>query len=657
MKKLKTYKITIFLTVAAILAVYIFLSVLEKRTTVSDLVFAGLFALVVIVIFLLFDQWNHDNSRAIEERLSSNTRGALETGEVGVLLYNEDYVITYLSSLFKKRHLDRVGDKLLQWLPELQELISGSSEQAIVVINDEKYRVSKSGADSSTLFFKDISHEYNLEKKLKDNSAVLGFVSFDNYDESIMSEDDINYFNTNIKALLIEYFRNYGIVFRTTRSNQIQLVLNRSQFEQLRNDHFSVLRSVRREAKSGNLDITISMSFALGSEDLVELDSIALELLELAQTRGGDQVVTREVGKEAVFYGGSSEAKEKQSKIKVRVTANTLRHLILESSNVIICGHRDADADCVGSALCVSLIARILGKQSYVILKSGGVDPMIQEVVNSYNSELVPKHTFVSEDEAMDFYNRDSLVVMVDHHDPAQSNGQNLLKTAEKIVIIDHHRRKADIDVEAMLMYVEAGSSSATELCFEFLPYISRRIPLSAYEANIMFLGIMIDTNRFRVRTGARTFDVCRLLRQYGADPGICDELAQEPFERFMQRTRIMTEAVQYRPGVIVAELESGDFSRSIVSQACDSLIQTRGVEAGFVIANCGEYVIVSARSKGRVNVQVILEKMNGGGHMTAAGLQRMNSSVADVAAELREHIDEYFTEKERVENESNITE
>jgi len=394
----------------------------------------------------------------------------------------------------------------------------------------------------------------------------------------------------------------------------------------------------------------------MGSENIAELDEMAFSLLELAQTRGGDQIVVQEVGKEATYYGGSTEAKEKQSKVRVRVIANALRQLINESSNVIIVGHRDADADCVGAAIALSAVCRGLNKEASIVTYSGGVEPMIADVLKRYQKALNVRHDFVNENEALSLLENETLVIMVDHNSLDQTSAPGILKQAKHIAIIDHHRRKADLDVDASLMYIEASASSSVELVGEFFAYLPRKISLTNEEVNIMYLGILIDTNHFRGRTGGRTFDVARTLRQMGADPVLCDEFAQEPFDKVLMRNRLIAGAFRYNDNVILSCIEEGIYPRSIASQAADSLLQMREIDAAFVICNSdGGDVLLSARSNGKINVQLISEKMNGGGHLSAAGLQRKNSSVKELKEELIEVLNNYFIDKEQVEDESDI--
>lgn len=608
------------------------------------------FALVILLVgtFILlamyfgFNKYHNLFTSNIESSLNSSVTDALKEGNVGILVYNEDYEITWLSNMFNEKEHNQTGEKLLDWLPELQDLVSGKAEKATVVINDDKYSVTKKD-DAYVLFFNDITKEYDLSNKLEETAPVLGLVNFDNFDELSLSEDEIAFVNTYIKAPVMEYFRDYGAVYKTLRNNRLQLILNYQIYQKLLDDRFSILNKVRKEAKTGEVDVTLSASFAYGSESLEELDDAASSLLEVAQTRGGDQVVVKELGKDAVFYGGSSEAREKQNKTKVRVFANTLRKMIEESSNVIIIGHKDADADCVGASLAISLVAKNLDKEAYILLKTESIEPMIKEVLSKYD-DLSDRHNFVNRQEALAKMDDNTLVVMVDHHSKINSNGADILEKAKKIAIIDHHRRRADLDVDASFMYVEAGASSTVELMVEMFPYFVKNIDMEKEEANIMYIGLLIDTNHFRNRTDTRTFDVAKYIKQYGVDSIECEELMEEPYEMFKKRNEIINYGKRYTDNIMIANCVKGTYPRSIASQAVDRMTEIKEIEAAFVICKLlnGDLAI-SARSNGKINVQLIIEKLGGGGHMTAAGLQIKDGNQEELYKQLTEAIDSYL--------------
>ncbi len=640
----------LFTSVGVILALFV-LGVFFKQDITLSIVITCAFIACIAVMLYSIEQMRSDSNKEIENSLELSYKEVLNHGDIGIITYNENFEITFMSDFFEKRNMEHIGEKILNWLPELQDMLANEGNIQTVIINEEKFLVRKI-ANAFVLIFKNITEEYDLDKRLDDEALVLGLLNYDNYDELTMSEDELSYINANIKVPVIDYFRGFNVVYKTLKNNRLLLIMHEETFEKIRADRFSILSKVRKVSKEGNVDVTISMAFATGSNNLDELDESVESLMDLAQTRGGDQVVVKEAGNDATFYGGTTEAREKQSKTKVRVTANTLKDLIEKSSNVIIVGHRDMDADCIGSAMCMANISMSLDKKTYIITKTGGIEPMINEVMVKYAKQLEGKHTFVSETEAIDVCDDDSLIIMVDHHSAAQSNGSNLLKQAKRIIIIDHHRRKADLDVTALMMYIEAAASSATEITVEFLPYFSKNIEIEPEEANIMYLGILIDTDHFRVRTGSRTFDVAKQLRRYGADPMVCDDLSQDSYYAVLQKSKILNSGKIYGSKIIVAPTYEGQFSRTIASQASDILVKSKGIEAAFVICNNEkDEVIVSARSKGKINVQVIMEKMHGGGHMTAAGLQVSDTSVSKIENELLKVLDEYF---EGEKNESN---
>ena len=604
------------------------------------------YSFLIVLVFYFLNKWQADSDDYIESQLDSGINDAMKLANVGIVVYNDSFEVNWMSALFNDRGIDCRKEKVLTWIPELQDLISGNTDETTIVLDSYKYIVTKK-ANANVLLFKDITVEYDLKRKYEDDAVVFGLLNFDNYDEAAEIEDDITTINTDIKLPVIEYLKKYNVIYKTLRNNRMFLILNESIYKQLSDDRFSIINVVRRESKKLDIPITLSMAFARGSDDFRVLDEMVSNLIELAQTRGGDQVVVRKVNEEAKFFGGSSEAREKSSKVRVRVMANTIKDLIHRSGNVIIVGHLDMDADCVGSALCVSSIAQSFNKDTCIVSKTGGIEAMINDVLNKYRSELETKHKFVTINEALNRINDDTLVVMVDHHMAAQSNGMELLKTAKRVVILDHHRRKADLDINPMIVYIEASASSTTELVAEFLPYMTR-VNLTAIEANIMYLGMLIDTNRFRVRTGARTFDVARMLRQYGADPSLVEELNEEPYEMIQKRSMIVNSAKKYGDTVLISTIDSGVFPRSIISQASDTLLQTRGIKGVFVIAHTSkDEVAISARSKGGFNVQVIMEKMNGGGHMTAAGMQDKDRTPKELEIELIEVLKEYLKGEE----------
>lgn len=609
----------------------------------------------IIIIFYNVEKILKEKTQTIENNIETNIKEAIDYAQVGILVYNDDFQITFQSTFFKEHNIIRVGEKLFSWLPEIQNLINGEVDKVEVVINQYKFDVVKK-SNAQVLFFKDITKRYDIQKAYEEEKIVLGFLNYDNFDEVYeFSEDELLAFNY-LQQSIYEYLKKFKIVFKQVRNNRLLLIMNEDSYNRLLNDRFSILNIVRKQAQDDDLLITLSISIARGSSNLLELDELATELLELAQSRGGDQAVIRKVGEEIKYFGGSSEAREKQSKVKVRVTAHTLKDLITKASNVIIVGHLEADADCVGASIVMSKIASKFNREVYVLNKSGGVEAISANVLKKYEKELIKNHNFVSQNEALNHLNDDSLVIMVDHHLKDISGGKEVLNRAKKVVVIDHHRRRYDLDLNTILVYIESSASSTVELVTEFIPYTLKRSELTPIEANIAYLGVLIDTNRFRKRTGSRTYDVMSMLRRFGADPVICDELNQEPLEHLVSKSKIINNAINAFEGVVISCYEEKPYvSRSVMSQASDEIVQSKDVNAAFVVAKISDSeVAISARSNGVFNVQVVMEKMNGGGHMSAAGLQRKDTSIKEVRDELVVVIQEYLKENH---NESNNVE
>ena len=644
-------RILIIVTIVEALLLFFFRAGLDRMILPAVII---LIIQVAAFVYLTerFESLMEEQAIGVREELGATAEKAYLFGEIGLLMYDDDYVITKMSELFEQRGLNHVGTKVLSWLPEVDPLISGEGDTAIVQLDEKMYEICRS-EDEPVLIFRDITAQHNAILSYDEERPVIGIAVLDNYDEVTQYEDDASLSNINaaVRTPLTDYFRERGILLKRISNSRYFMVLNEKMFSDLAADHFSILNTIRRSAAKQDVAITLSMAFARGSERLGELDEIAVKLIDLAQSRGGDQVVVQQAGGEVKYFGGSSEAAEKRSRVRVRVMANTFRELISRSSNVIICGHRNMDFDCVGSAIGVARAAAALNKQVCIIGKTGGIEEKLSKVMAENAEELAQEVRFVTESEAINQLQPNTLTVMVDHHNIKQSNGSKLLESASKVAIIDHHRRSTDMGVQPVLVYIEAGASSACELITEMLPYISSRVEISELAANIMLAGMTIDTNRFHVRTGARTFEAAAALRKLGADPMQVDEYLKDTYDERTLKASCMSKAKRYNNAVITVPYKDGVLTRSLMSQVADLMLEIKGVDAVFVIADDTEgETAISARSNGKVNVQMIMEAIGGGGHMTAAAMQRKRCDIDDLERELLAQVDQYFKE---VRNES----
>ena len=414
-----------------------------------------LVAEVIVVYSVIFSRRRRIEMTRINalNLISSAEQEAFAFGKLGLVTYDDNYIITSMSDLFIGQRDGRVGKKLLAWLPEADDLVSGKADKTTVVLDDHNYEIMRKEG-SPILIFRDITELTGYQKKFEEGQLVLGLINFDNYEESTHYEDEaeVASINSAVRTPLVDYAKEYGIVLRRINNYRYLMILNEQIFARLVQDRFSVVNKVRKAAQNMDVAITLTMAFARGTSNYIELDEMAVQLLELASSRGGDQVAVRKAGEDVKYYGGSSEAQEKRSRVRVRIIAHTLRDLIQKSSNVIICGHKEADFDCMGAAIGLARIVECYHKPVSIIAKTGGIESKLSEVLKDNKKQISERVRFVTESEAYNQLQDNTLVLMVDHNNIKQSNGTQVLENANKIAIIDHHRRGADFGVSPVLV-------------------------------------------------------------------------------------------------------------------------------------------------------------------------------------------------------------
>ncbi len=653
-QKVNGIKRIVIIAIVIQLIALLFLWLGLKKDVLVPLIMLVIEGAIAFYIIETYGNALEDQSIGVKKILGSTAEEAYLTGGVGLVMYDDDYVITWMSDLFAQRNINRIGHRILTWLPEADDLIAGRADTTIVPLDDKIYEISRK-SDAPVIIFRDITDEKYYQGKYEQEQLVLGLASFDNYEESTQYADeaDVSSINTAVRTPVNEYCLKHGIVGRRLNHSRYLLVLNERIFQELVEDRFSVLNTVRKAAQNMDVSITLSMAFARGSSDILELDEMASNLMDLATTRGGDQVAVQSVGEEVKYFGGSREATEKRSRVRVRVISHAMRDLVMNASNVIICGHKNADFDCIGSAICLSQMVKALHKPVSIIAKTGGIEEKIAAVLKEKEAELEEEVNFITESEALNQLQDNTLVIVTDHHNITQSNGAKVLAEANKIMVIDHHRRSTDMGFKPVLVYIEAGASSTCELVTEMMPYVARKTDLSEIDATIMLTGMIIDTQNWRVRTGARTYEAASALRKIGADPQAANNYLKDTFEEFALKNRVLSTSERYDHGIVIAPVEDKELTRSLLSQMADSLLSIQGVNAAFVIANSEDQTCISARSNGKINVQVLMESMGGGGHLTSAATQRDKMDISALKQELIVAINKYFEEEQPDESDS----
>lgn len=657
MERLENFKVQVGIIIIAQIIALIVLY-LAEFTQIAIALAIFLIINIALIIWIMYryqdDKVNRDID--ISRILGTDAKDALVFGEVGIITYDEQYIVTWINDFMELRNIDIRGKKVTSWISNINELFTGEADTIIGRDGDYIYEVTRK-ENGQVMYVRDVTQLATVREAYDREQIVIGLLQLDNYMEIQQYEDEAKMalINTNLRQPLIHWATSYGMFIRRLRSDRYLVMLNEEIFSSVMKDRFPILTQIRQAADDIDVSITLSMAFARGTSDYALMDTMVNDLLELAQSRGGDQVAVKRFGENVKYFGGNSEAQEKRSKVRVRVIAQAIKEAITDADRVFIVGHKIMDFDCMGSALCVDRICNAYGKKSFIVSQSGGIEEQLSNALDVYHDKLVERHNFISDNEALRLLKANDLVIAVDHNSPDQCGAPLVLEASEKVMVIDHHRRSENFMDSPLLVYIESSASSVSELVTELLPYQSNKVDLSLEEATLMYLGILVDTNRFKMRTGSRTFEAAAQLKKLNVDPIEAENMLKETFEDFEAKTNILKFAKAYKKNIIISAVnDTNIITRTLMSQSADALLNVKGIDASFVIAKTSENAVaISARSKGIINVQVIMEKMNGGGHFTAAALQRENSSVDELCEELKKTVDEYLQEEEQ-QHESN---
>ena len=567
-----------------------------------------------------------------------------------VLWSNESFLqLTGMrENLFDNRLEDTLPGFPAQWLLE------GKSECPETVVNNRHFRVfgslthpsGRSGARGllALTYWMDVTEQDELRKKSEENRPIVAVLMLDNYEElmkagteaarsSVLAQIDekISAWVSGTQGLLCKYDR-----------NRYLLLLTEKHYNTLLEGKFSVLDAVRSVVTEDGVAATLSIGVGKDADDYETLFKNAGLSIEMALSRGGDQVVVRN-RLDFEFYGGKTKSTEKRTKVKSRVMANALGELISDASQVFIMGHKHADFDAVGAAAGVCCIARKRGKKAQIVIDmdDNAAGPILKRLA------ALPeyKDAFISGSDAFIKAQPGALLVVVDTNRPDFVESEQLLDTCNRVAVIDHHRRAASYIESAALNFHEPYASSASELVSELLQYLIDPGDLLRAEAEALFAGIVLDTKNFTMRTGSRTFETAAFLRKAGADTALVHKFFQHDLRDTVTKMQIIQGAQTYRGSMAIA-LTDRPVGRAIAGQAADEMLNIAGIEASFVLFPEAGQAYLSARSGSNVNVQVISEMLGGGGNATTAGAQFPGKTTEDVLPLLKETIDNYFDDE-----------
>ncbi len=526
-------------------------------------------------------------------------------------------------------------------------LAADSGEKNLTILrNDKIFRISVSRIEEAdgymAVYFHDITNLENLKKLYNAEKICIALVHVDNLDELLKNTEEEN--GMALNSIIDKTIRQWGSRLAASvvkyKEDMYFFAMENAYCEKLIENKFAILDDVREIETEGDLPVTISIGIGAGGKTLAQTDQYAKDALDLALGRGGDQAVIKNIFN-IQYYGGKTQAIERGNKGKSRIVSHALKQLIDQAENVIIMAHKNPDMDAFGAALGVTRLIRNMNKETYIVINN--VTESLSEIYRqAKETEL---YTFINSEKALNLVSEETLLIILDTHRPSYTDCPELIEKTERIAVIDHHRKDEENIENPTLAYMESYASSTSELIVEMLQYSDEKKTVTRFEADALLAGITVDTNNFAVKTGVRTFEAASWLRRAGADTTQVKKFLRTDLESFMLRSKCVADAKIISKGTIALSIIEGDSPdcQILCAQAADELLTIKGIVASFVAGvNSFGKTVVSARSLGDINVQVIMEKFGGGGHLTTAAAQ-----VDITPEELLGRLEEILTEEE----------
>ena len=498
-----------------------------------------------------------------------------------------------------------------------------------------------------TVTFEDVTDLHWYMRENERQKLVSGLIYFDNYEEVMESVEEVR------QSLLIalidrkvnQYLANFDGLVKKMEKDKYFFVVKKHCFKEMVKGKFAVLEEAKNVNIGNTMPVTLSIGMGLSTETYAQSYNNARVAIDLALARGGDQAVVKD-GKNIKYYGGKREQTSKNTRVKARVKAEALREFIMSKDQIIVMGHRMADVDSFGAAVGIYRAAQTMQKKAHIVIDeiTTSVRPFYDDFCKNSN---YPDDMFIKPSNIHDLMNDNTMVVVVDTNRPELTECPELLKMAKMIVVFDHHRQTNDVIENTVLSYIEPYASSACEMVAEMLQYIADDIKIASIEANSMYAGIMIDTNNFMNRTGVRTFEAAAFLKRCGADIVHVRKVFRDDLDWYRERSKVVSSAEVFREEYAIARFENEEVGSPTIigAQAANELLNINGIKASFVLTEYLGKIYVSARAIDEVNVQVIMERLGGGGHINTAGTQFQHTDMDEAVSALKETIDTMIAE------------
>ena len=615
----------------------------------------GIIVLLLILLtiglsFITLKQVMQDTTHYISDlsyKIKRSEQEALLKMPIGILMLNDLAEVVWVNPTMQKLfgQEEILGKKLTEADEELAKVINdnmSNKDSVEIKWQDKRFNMLVQN-DINVVYLLDITHYAEIQKQYDDSRLVIGQIFIDNYDEVTQSMNDTNISNLSnyITNELSSWASQMGMFLKMIDEDHYFVLAYTKSLTQMEKEKFKLLDRIRERTSKQNFPVTLSIGLAYGGTDLAKLSRLSQSNLDLALGRGGDQVVVRGVDdSQARFYGGKTNPMEKRTRVRARMISQALQELMSQSDDIFVMGHARPDMDSIGACLGIRRIAKMNGKQCWLVLDTDNLHSDIQRLLDEIDNYPDIKESIISPEEALQKATKKSLLLMLDLSKPSISMSPELYdQLKNRVIIIDHHRRGEEFPENPMLVYIEPYASSTCELITEMFEYQSHYSddPINKLEATAMLTGIIIDTKSFSLRTGTRTFDAASYLRSVGADSQMSQHFMKENVQSFLQRNHLIdrVEFVGNGNAVVVGENDRV-YDPVTAAQAADSLLTVSGVQASYVVTHRSEDIIgISARSNGETNVQIIMEKMGGGGHLSNAATQIEDRDILDVRKQL----------------------
>ena len=618
-----------------------------------------LFAILVYFSIQHFSKKINEYAVDLAYKIRKGEQDAYLKMPIGMILYDTNENITWINPYLQKKlqRQDVIGIPLKELNERLyyqvKRQIQNQKENDIFTHVDKKYQVIVH-PDIRMIYLTDITEYASIEEKYYEEQIVFGQIFLDNFSEVSQSLNDRRKSNLNnfVTNQLSSWAIHHNIFMKRVDDDRFIAFLNRKSLETLEKEKFDIMDKIRETTAKQNYPLTVSMGFSYSDKEnetqYPEIASYAQANLDLALGRGGDQVVVRSQNEDARFYGGKSNPMEKRTRVRARMVSQALKDLMEEASEIIVMGHQFPDMDAIGGCLGIRRIANMNQKKAWIVTNENQFSHDIHKLMDIIREQKDLREDIITPEEALEKLTPNTLVILVDVSRPVIAAAPEVLEQANKIVVIDHHRRSQDFPKNPVLVYIEPYASSTGELITELFEYQNNYAEsIQPIEATAMLGGIIVDTRNFTLRTGSRTFDAASYLKSVGADTILIQRLLKENVETYLLRSHLLNSLILLDNNIgIVQGEEDNPYPTVVAAQTADMMLSMENIDASFVVTKREDGRIgISGRSLGNKNVQRVMEKMGGGGHLSNAATQLSDTTIEEAVTQLKEVISELGNE------------